>query len=328
MKLLILGGTVFLGRHLVQAALSRGHTVTLFNRGQHNPELFPQVARLRGDRGGALTALRGQAWDAALDTCGYVPRVVRASASALAGSVRHYTFVSSLSVYARLTDPGVTEAAPLATIADETTEEVTGETYGALKALCERAAEQALPGRALVVRPGLIVGPHDPSDRFTYWPHRMARGGRVLAPGRQERKIQFIDARDLAAWVVRMVEGQQTGIFNATGIGRPLAMGEFLETCQRVCASEGSLEWVSEKFLTEQGVQPYTQLPLWIPGADDGVDCTKAITAGLVFRPLETTIRETLLWDIARPAGTVLRSGLSADHEIELLRAWFTRELG
>ena len=183
MNLLILGGTVFLGRHLVEAALARGHAVTLFNRGQHNPDLFPEVERLRGDRDGDLQALEGRRWDAVVDTCGYVPRVVRASAEMLAPNVDHYTFISSISVYADTSKPGIDEQAPVGTLDDPTTEEVTGESYGPLKALCEQAAEAAMPGRVLNIRPGLIVGPHDPTDRFTYWVRRVAEGGEVLAPG-------------------------------------------------------------------------------------------------------------------------------------------------
>ena len=198
MKLLILGGTVFLGRHLVEAAQARGHQLTLFNRGQHNPELFAGVEKLRGDRSGDLSALRGRRWDAVIDTCGYIPRIVRASAELLADAVDHYTFVSSLSVYADTSRPGIDESAPVGQLADETVEDITGETYGPLKALCEQAAGRALPGRVLTVRPGLIVGPHDPTDRFTYWPVRVARGGALLAPGRPERRVAFVDVRDLA----------------------------------------------------------------------------------------------------------------------------------
>src|SRR5262245_38592594 len=193
MKLLILGGTVFLGRYLVETALAHGHEVTLFNRGQHNPDLYPDVEKLHGDRDGGLDILRGRRWDAVIDTCGYVPRVVRASAELLAGAVDHYTFISSISAYPSFKAIGNDERPPVGTLADPTVEEVTGESYGPLKALCEQAVEQALPGRTLNIRPGLIVGPYDPSDRFTYWPHRVAQGGEVLAPGRPERHVQVVD---------------------------------------------------------------------------------------------------------------------------------------
>ncbi len=216
MDLLILGGTGFLGRHLVERALAYGHRVTLFNRGLSGPDLFPEVETIRGDREGNLSALRGRRWDAVIDTCGYVPRVVRASAALLAGAVDHYTFVSSISVYSDAIEPGADEGAPVKELADPTVEEVTGETYGGLKALCERAAEEEMPGKVLNIRPGLISGPHDPTDRFTYWPRRISAGGEVLAPDRLERRVQFIDVRDLAVWIVKMSAERRTGTYNAT----------------------------------------------------------------------------------------------------------------
>src|SRR5436305_843135 len=264
MRLLIIGGTVFLGRHLVEAALQRGHEVTLFNRGQHNPELFPEVEKLRGDRDGELSALKGRTWDAVIDTCGYFPRVVRQSAGLLADSVGHYTFISSISVFPEDVPPGTTENAPLLSMDDETVEEITGETYGPLKVLCERAVEEELPGRTLIIRPGLIVGPNDPTDRFTYWPVRVARGGRTLAPGRPERLIQFIDVRDLAEWNIRMVEDRKTGIFNANGPNYDLSMGSLLESCKDVSGSDAEFVWVSEDFLTENGVGEWMDMPLWV----------------------------------------------------------------
>ncbi|HYE14573.1 MAG TPA: NAD-dependent epimerase/dehydratase family protein, partial [Pyrinomonadaceae bacterium] len=245
MRLLILGGTKFLGRHLVDAALGRGARVTIFNRGRHDPGPFPQVEWLRGDRDGGLDSLRGREWDAAVDTSGYVPRVVGASAELLAGSVGLYVFVSSISVYGDFSRP-VDEDSPTATMPDETVEEITGETYGPLKALSERAAERSMPGRTLVIRPGLIVGPHDPTVRFSYWTARVARGGEVLAPGRPGKQVQFIDARDLSDWIVRVAEERRTGVFNATGPERKLTMGEFLEECRAVSGSDASFTWVGE----------------------------------------------------------------------------------
>jgi 2'-hydroxyisoflavone reductase len=261
LKLLILGGTVFLGRHLVESALARHHQVTLFNRGQHNPDLFPQVEKLRGDRDGGLDALLGRTWDAVIDTCGYIPRLVNASALHLAGAVDTYTFISTLSVYAEPPFAGMDETAPLATLEDKTTEQITGVTYGPLKALCEKAVEAAYPGRALVIRPGLIVGPHDPSDRFTYWPSRVGRAGEVLAPDNPSRLTQFIDVRDLADWSIRMIENHQTGTFNATGPDYPLTLGELLATCKEVTHSEAAFTWVSDQFLLDHAVTPYTELP-------------------------------------------------------------------
>jgi 2'-hydroxyisoflavone reductase len=331
MKLLIIGGTVFLGRHLVASALERGHEVTLFNRGRQHPELYPDVEKLRGDRGADLSALLGRRWDAAIDTCGYVPRVVRAAAELLAGAVEHYTFISSISVYADFSTPGIDERAAVGTLADESVEEITGETYGPLKALCERAAELALPGRVLNVRPGLIVGPHDPTDRFTYWPRRVAQGGEVLAPGRPEHGAQIIDVRDLAGWIVSMIETRQTGVYNATGPDYPLILGRLLDECRAVSGSDARFTWVSERFLLEAGVQPWTEVPLWVPEEDpanagfDAVDCAKAIAAGLRFRPLAETIRDTLAWDATRPADLEPRAGLKRACEAELLAAWHGR---
>jgi 2'-hydroxyisoflavone reductase len=326
MKLLLLGGTIFLGRHLVEAALARGHEVTLFNRGRHNADLFPEVEKLRGDRDGNLAALQGRRWDAVIDTCGYVPRVVRASAELLAKAVEHYTFISSLSVYSDFSAPGMDESGPTGRLEEETTEEVTGETYGPLKALCEQAAEAAMPGRALNIRPGLIVGPHDPSDRFTYWPRRVARGGEVLAPGDPGSLTQFIDVRDLAEWNIRMMEAGKTGVYNATGPDYPLTMGRLLEECRNVGGSGARITWADEQFLLDSQVAPWTELPLWVPASEgagfNAVNCGKAIADELTFRPLADTIRDTLAWDAARPADMPLRAGLTPEREAEVLQAW------
>lgn len=329
MRLLIIGGTIFFGRHLVVVARERGHDVTLFNRGRHNPELFPEVEKLRGDRDGGLDALRGRRWDAAIDTCGSFPRVVRASAGLLADAVGHYTFISSMSVYADLSAPGIDEGSPVGTLADESVEEVTAETFGPLKALCERAVETALPGRALVIRPGLIVGPHDPSNRFTYWPHRVAAGGDVLAPGTPDQPVQFIvDVRDLAAWIVRMAEAGTTGTFNAKGPESPLTMGEVLEACKAASGSDARLVWLPEEFLREEGVGPWMELPLWLPPSMAGINAArsdKAYAAGLTFRPIAATARDTLAWDTTLPADAERRAGMSPARERELLARWRER---
>jgi 2'-hydroxyisoflavone reductase len=323
MDLLILGGTRFLGRYLVEAALGGDHRVTLFNRGLSEPDLFPEVETIKGDRDGDLSALRGRRWDAVIDTCGYVPRVVRASAGLLADAVDHYTFVSSISVYPDNMGPGAEEDAPVEELEDPTVEEITGETYGGLKALCERAAEEEMPGRILNVRPGLISGPHDPTDRFTYWPRRVAAGGEVLAPDRPELRVQFIDVRDLAGWMVKMSAEQQTGTYNATGPAYELRMGKLLEECEAV-GGDAKIVWVSEEFLEENGVEPFTELPLWVPREYAGmlaVDCGKAIAAGLTFRPVSETIRDVLEWDTNR-AEPDLAAGLEPEKERELLSAW------
>lgn len=322
MKLLILGGTAFLGRHLVELALRRGHEVTLFNRGQRNPDLFSEVEQLRGDRNGHLDALRGRRWDAVIDTSGYIPRLVRDSATLLASAVEHYTFISSISVYAPSGEQ-LTEASPVGHLKDEGVEEITGETYGPLKALCEQAAEAALPGRTLVLRPGLIVGPHDPSDRFTYWPVRMARGGEILAPDSPDLLVQVIDVRDLAEWNLRLVEARATGIYNATGPVKPLTMGEVLQSCQSAAGSR--LTWVSEEFLLAQKVGAFVEMPLWVPKQAAGmmnVNVTKAVRAGLSFRPIADTARDTLAWAGSRPADYKWRGGLAAEREVDLLKAW------
>ncbi|UCC64192.1 MAG: SDR family oxidoreductase [Anaerolineae bacterium] len=328
MQLLILGGTRFLGRALVQAALQRGHEVTLFNRGQSNPDLFPDLEKLRGDRDGGLGALDGRRWEAVVDTCGYVPRVVRQSAELLADAVGHYTFISTLSVYADLSQRGIGESAPLGTLEDESVEEITGQTYGPLKALCEMVVAGALPGRALIIRPGLIVGPHDPTDRFTYWPDRVAQGGEVLAPGRSGKPVQFIDVRDLAEWTIRLAEKKRNGVHNATGPEVPLPMEQLLHTCQVVSGGDATLTWVSGQFLLDHEVEPWSDLPLWTPESDPAFagfhafDCRKAIAAGLTFRPLADTVRDTLAWAATRLDDHEWRAGLTRDRESELLQAW------
>jgi 2'-hydroxyisoflavone reductase len=327
MKLLILGGTIFVGRAMVEAALARGYEVTLFNRGQHNPELFPEVERLRGDRDGGLEPLRGRRWDAVVDTCGYAPRIVRQSAELLRDAVGHYSFISSISVYGDFSKKGIDETDPVGTIEDETVEEITGETYGPLKALCEQAVERELPGRSLHVRAGLIVGPYDISDRFTYWPVRVARGGEVLAPGKPETGCQFIDVRDLVEWNLRAIETGVTGTFNVTGPAEPLKLQTVLETCRAVCGSDARFTWVDAAFLKEREVAPWSEMPLYV-GDDpaiagiDSVNCERAIRTGLTFRPLADTVRATLDWEAARPADHPWRAGLTAEREAEVLAAW------
>ena len=327
MKLLIIGGTRFLGRHLVESVLARGHELTLFNRGKSNPELFPQIEQLRGDRDGGLDVLLGRRWDVVIDTSGYFPRIVQASAEALSQVVDCYVFISSISVYKDFTQPGMDESYPVATLQDEGIEEITNESYGALKALCEQAAERAMPGRVLVIRPGLIVGPHDATDRFTYWPYRVAQGGEMLAPGSPSQSVQFIDVRDLAEWTIRLVEERKTGIYNATGPDYPLTMGHFLEESRVTIGSETSFVWVSESFLVKRNLD---ELPLWVPEEEypgfHTVNCRKAINDGLVFRPLADTVRATLAWRTGDATQVELRTGLKSEQEQQLLREW--RESG
>lgn len=307
MKLLLLGGTVFVGRHLVAEATARGHEVTLFHRGKHNPDLFPQIERILGDRKeeADLNKLAARTWDAVIDTCGYLPGDVETSATVLTGKVGTYCFISSVSVYADWTRTDIEETSALASLADPTVQEVTGETYGGLKALCEAAAEAAFPGRALNIRPGLIVGPHDPTDRFTYWPHRIAQGEEVLCPGDPDTPQQFIDARDLARWALDLLETGKAGVYNGTGPDYRLTMGEALQTCVNETGSGANLVWVPEAFLEAQDVNPWSELPLWIPQSmnEPGhheVSVTKSVASGLTFRPLAETVRDTLAWDRTR----------------------------
>ncbi len=328
MKLLILGGTLFVGRHLVEIALDRGVEVTLFNRGQTNPGVFPEVETLIGDRDGGLNVLVGRRWDAVIDPSGYVPRLVRDSAEFLVDATDHYTFISSISAFADFKQSGKNEDDLVGTLEDETVEAVTGETYGPLKALCEAAVETVFPGRALNVRPGLIVGPYDPTDRFAYWPYRVAQGGEVLAPAPPTSPVQIIDARDLAAWTLDMIAGRQAGVYNATGPVAPLTMGTVLETCRSVTGSQVNFNWVSEAFLLEQEVAPWTELPLWIPESDKEftgfcqVDVRKAVAAGLAFRPLAQTVADTLAWSHTRGKDYEWRGGLKLERERELLKRY------
>lgn len=300
MTILILGGTVFLGRHIADAAIARGHEVTLFNRGRQNPDLFPDVERLRGNRDGDLAALRGRTFDAVVDTSGYRPEHVRAVATTL-GATRHYTFISTVSVY-RGFPPGRSFNEDAAVAAGS-------EGYGPLKARCEEMLHAELPGRVACIRPGLIVGPHDPTDRFTYWPRRIARGGDVLAPGRPQRPIQFIDVRDLADWCVRLGEHRQVGTFNAVG-PQSVTMGSFVDECRAVAGSDVRFIWIPDQQLLAAGIKPWTELPLWIPEEDVNAggmllaDNRRAVAAGLTFRPVADTIRATLDWDTQEGSGS------------------------
>ena len=322
MDLLILGGTRFLGRHMVEAALGRGHRVTLFNRGRSNPGLFPDVEELRGERGGDLSPLRGRRWDAAIDTSGYLPREVRRSAELLADSVGHYTFVSSISAYEDFGRIGIDEGAPVLEPPDPEPEGLDWELYGGLKVGCERAAEAAMPGRTLVVRPGMIVGPHDYTDRFPYWRRRVAEGGEVLAPGDPEQPVQLIDARDLAGWMLRMAGGGRTGVYNATGPEYRLTMRGMLEGIREATGSDARFVWASEEFLLDAGVEPWGEMPFWVPKEMAGilsVDVGRAVGAGLVFRPLGETVRGVP--HTARPE-VEIEAGISRGREEQLLRAW------
>ncbi len=329
MKILILGGTKFLGPQIVDAARARGHTVTLFNRGQTDAELFPELEKLHGDRDGDLKALEGRAWDAVVDTSGYVPRIVRASAELLAPSVGQYVFVSSISVYADPVAAFSDESAKLATLPDPSSEKVE-EHYGALKALSEQAAEAAMPGRVTSIRPGLIVGPMDPTDRYTYWPARMARGGQVLAPGSGEDPGQYIDARDLGAWIVHVIEEKHVGVYNAVGPAQKLSIKELLGAANQAAGNVAQLTWVDTAFIEEHEVAPWLELPAWT-GSDLGfatIVAQKAIDRGLAFRPALETAKDTLAWWLTLPEERRARprAGLAPDKEAKVLKAWKERK--
>lgn len=338
MKLLVLGGTLFLGRHITKIALERGHAVTLFTRGKTNPDLFPEAERITGDRKVDVSPLQaqGRRWDAVIDTCGYVPRVVRMSAEALAGAVDHYTFVSSISAYAELMTPGIREDAPLGVL-KEPTEEVTGESYGPLKAMCEVEVQRVFgPGgdRALIVRPGLLVGPQDPTGRFTYWVTRVAKGGEIVAPGDPDAQIQVIDGRDAARWILDCAERRLTGVFNLTGPASQMSMSDMLESARAVLNPQARLEWLPEKFLLDEGVAPWSDMPVWLPPSHGGlmsVDITRALAAGLAIRPMSETIRDTFAWQRDAPDPSTIptasgapkpRAGIDEAREHELLDRW------
>jgi 2'-hydroxyisoflavone reductase len=323
MRILVLGGTQFLGRHVVDQALAAGHDVTLFNRGQTRPELFPEAERLRGDRDGGLDTLRGRGFDAVVDTSGYVPRIVRETLDAL-GEIGHYTFVSSISVYADMsTAPD--ESSPVALL-NEPTEEWR-EAYGELKAECEDAVRARYP-EAFVVRPGLIVGPWDPTGRFTYWPARLAEGGQALAPAPRDAHAQVIDVRDLAAWIVRSAEDGVGGTYNV--VDRPTTRAAFIETVNRAAGGDAELVWVDSDFLAAQEVGEWMELPLWLHSPEYrgmlSVDPSPAFAAGLETRPLEETARDTLEWVRSGEAPADAPAGLAREKERSVLDAWLSKE--
>jgi 2'-hydroxyisoflavone reductase len=312
LRLLVLGGTQFVGRALVEAALARGHEVTLFNRGRTNPELFPEVEKLRGNREGKLDGLRGRSWDAVADVAGYLPRVVRQSVELV--EAPYYLFVSTRSVYADVSGP-TDETAPLH--GDVDSEDVS-EHYGELKAMCERVVQERPSG---IVRPGLVVGPHDPTGRFTYWPHRIARGRDVLAPGAPDEPVTLIDVRDLGDWMVRLCESETQGVYNAIDVR---TWGDLLKACVRATASDARLVWVPSDWLLEQGVDEWMELPLWLASPEyvgmHRVRNDRAVAAGLTFRPLEETARGAL-----EEARLTAEAGMKPERERELLEAWRNR---
>ncbi len=337
MRILILGGTGFIGPHQVRYALARGHQVTLFNRGKTSPGLFPEVERLHGDRAsGDYRSLRGRDWDAVIDNPTTLPRWVRQAAAALAGHVRQYVFISTISVYAKNDAPSADETAELAVTDQPQREDIAKDIakyYGPLKALSEREAEKAFPDRATILRPGLIVGPGDLSDRFTYWPARLWKGGEVLAPGDPTDPVQLIDARDLAEFSIRACEDRITGLYNCTGPQSTLTMSELLGGVRAVMSTDAALTWVDADFLNERGAGPWVDLPVWVPprGRTAGFarrDVRRALAKGLLFRPLAVTAKETLDFYRSQPEErqSKLRAGLAPDVEKSILAAWHTRQ--
>jgi 2'-hydroxyisoflavone reductase len=331
MKILIVGGTKFFGRHLVTVALARGHRITLFHRGKTNPHLFPVVEKLCGDRDGNLDLLKGRSWDAVIDTCGYIPAQVEATASALKTSTGHYTFISSISVYGDFGRTGMDENSGLAALPPGVNpNENNGEYYGAKKALCEQVVERQMPGKSLNIRPGIIVGPYDFTNRLAYWLERVARGGEVLCPAPPEARVQLIDARDLAEWTLHMVETLQTGAFNVTGPADSLTFKQMLDACHAASGSDASLVWMDEKFLLERGVKPFSDLPFWLPASDKShagffsVHCSRALKNGLMFRPLTDTACDVLaeMREHGNHGGEPQAARLPPGREAGLLRAW------
>jgi 2'-hydroxyisoflavone reductase len=329
MTLLILGGTGFIGPNLTQEALERGWQVTHFNRGKTAANGVPNVETLIGDRKGQLDALRGRKWDAMIDDTGYVPKFVRMSAELLAPAVGYCLFISSISAYASFAKPN-DEHSATGKLANPEAEEVTGDSYGPMKALCEQYTAAAFKGRVSIVRPGYIVGPLDHTDRFTYWPVRASRGGEMLAPGRPEDPIQVIDVRDLAAWMMQLVDHRTNGYFNAVSPPRAFTMGDLISASQAASPqAHTTVTWVPEDFLAAHWKAEELDLPPWAPskGEDAGASLTATDAAGktgLRCRPLAATVYDTLVWFKTLPPERrgKLRAGLDPQKEADTLRAW------
>jgi 2'-hydroxyisoflavone reductase len=337
LRILILGGTRFIGLHMTALALARGHTLTFFNRGKTHTDRYPEIERIKGDRNGELDGLANREWDAVIDNSGYVPRHVKLSAELLAPRVKQYVFTSSISVYPDFSVPR-DESSPVGKLADETTEKVDGETYGPLKALCEQAAQRAMPGRTCVIRPGLIVGPDDNTDRFTWWPARAARGGEFIAPGSPRDAFQVIDARDLAAFVINAVENNHNGVFNLVSNANGFKFGELTDACiaaaNRLARPKDKPRavYLPAEFLEQQKVEPWSEMPAWLPAKGDeaafaGTSNQAAVAKGLEITPLRKTVDDTLAWHLKRPAEERenLKAGIAPDKEATVLAAWKAR---
>ena len=332
LRILVLGGTGFIGPHMVRYALQRGHTVTIFNRGRSNTHLFPLVERLIGDRENNLESLKGGTWDAVIDNSATVPWWVRDTAQLLKDSVDRYLFTSTRSTYADFTQIGMNEDGPQHDPDPSAVDERRSQGYGPNKVLCEREALRGFGDRALIVRPGLIVGPGDNTDRFSYWPIRVDKGGEMLCPGDPENPVMFIDVRDLAEWYIHMLENGTVGIYNGLGPEAPLSFAEMIYGCRAVTSAGVSFTWIDTDFLLDRGLRPYSDFPCWMPARGDRAgfqrfDLTRPLAAGLTYRPLAVTARDTLNWHKTRPAErqATLRSGLAAEREVEILEEWHAR---
>jgi 2'-hydroxyisoflavone reductase len=329
LRILILGGTGFIGPHQVAYARARGHALTLFNRGKTDPGRFPDIETLHGDRArGDYASLKGRNWDVVIDNPASIPRWVRQAAEALKGHVQHYVFISTVSVYAHNDVPHADETAETEKAPDPTSEDVP-KYYGALKALCEQEAERAFPGHATVLRPGLIVGPGDPTDRFTYWPARFPRGGEVLAPGDPTDPVMFIDARDLAEFCVRLCESHTAGTYNCVGPSGILTVSEMLGGIRAVTVSDAYLTWVPAAFLEQHKVNAWTDLPVWVPPSGDSAgfhrrDIRRALAKGITFRPLAVTAKDSLdgFMALSDARKAKPRAGLSSEREKSVLAEW------
>jgi 2'-hydroxyisoflavone reductase len=334
LKILILGGTRFLGLHMTAYALERGHTLTFFNRGKTKTDRYPEVERIKGDRNGEIDGLKNREWDAVIDNSGYVPRHVKLSAELLAPKVKQYVFVSSISVYPNFAQPR-DEKSEVGKLPDESVEKVDGETYGPLKALCEQAAMQAFEGRGSVIRPGLIVGPDDNTDRFTYWPARAARGGEFIAPGLPTDAFQIIDVRDLAAFSIHAIENSVTGTYNVVSDPDDFKFGELTDACVASAkkrakpAAAPRAVYLPVDFLEKHEVAPWSEMPAWLPAKGDeaafaGTSNAAARAKGLKITPLSKTVDDTLAWHLARPAEeqAKLKAGIAAEKEAAVLAAW------
>jgi len=344
LKILVLGGTGLIGPPMVEYALARGHEITLFNRGKTNTHLFPDVERFKGDRNDDISALTtavadGRKWDVVIDNTASLPRWVSESAGALSDAADLYLYTSSISAYADSSTPGADETAAVGQISPEdeakvlTTKDITGENYGPLKARCEEEARKAFPDNAIVVRPGLIVGPGDYSDRFTYWPVRIFEGGEVMAPGSPTDPVQFIDCRDLGEWYVRLVESKTTGTFNGVGPRSPMSIAGMLYGIRAAVDNEISFTWVEADFLEEHEVAPWMHMTVWVPpvGEFAGFSSSSiqhALDTGLSFRPLADTAKATVdYWNsLDEERRSKPRAGLPAEKETEVLAAWHARE--